>query len=192
MDSIATIVNLLVSAGLVSLIYTIWKDRRSNQESRRQETEEAQRMSYHQLQEDYFAFLRVCLQRPELGMGINQADRTNLDEMQSEQQLLGYEMLLSVFEHAYIGRNTSPLIYNKHWPAWDAYIYAYCTKPSFQRACKVFEVGPRPGQWWGVETDFEPYLMDKLSQARKAENRNWIDIDAADKSSKRDERERSK
>lgn len=107
---------------------------------------------YQYLSEEYAEFQKLVLKNADLGL-ITGANGT-LTAEQQERKLALYDILISLFERAYI------LVYDdtmskqtaRLWATWDDYIRSWCKRDDFRNAL--------PDMLRGEDPDFIAYMLD--------------------------------
>ena len=111
--------------GLPLAIFTFWQEQRKERENEDEET-------YQLLSDAYTDFLKLVLDNPDLQLR-SRAAAPQLSEEQQERRQVVFEMLVSLFERAYL------LAYDEHmtekerrrWQSWDDYMREWCRRPDF-------------------------------------------------------------
>lgn len=102
---------------------------------RRKERENEEEEVYQLLSDNYQDFLKIALANPDLKL-FSAGSLTSFNDEQEERLLIIFDMLMSLFERAYL------LLYDEQmtpkqarlWNSWEDYIQEWCRKPHF-RAC---------------------------------------------------------
>ncbi|MGH2570459.1 MAG: hypothetical protein ACRDGR_04495 [bacterium] len=126
------------------------------------ERENEEETAYQQLSDSYTQFLKLVLEHPDLKLGSPQAT-PGLNEEQRERMLLFFDMLVALFERAYL------LIYEddmsekqrRRWHSWEDYMRDWCRREDFQIVL--------PELLRGEDPDFAAYIESVSVQARQAE-----------------------
>lgn len=111
--------------GLPLAIFTFWQEQRKERENEDEET-------YQLLSDAYTDFLKLVMENPDLQLRSRQAAPQLTDEQRERRQVV-FEMLVSLFERAYL------LAYDDHmtekqrrrWHSWDDYMREWCRRPDF-------------------------------------------------------------
>lgn len=131
--------------GLPLAIYVFLREQRRAREN---EEEEA----YQTLSDAYNEFLRLVLDNPDLQL--RTALRTpNLSDEQRERMKVIFEMLVSLFERAYIllySEELSPRE-RRRWLSWDDYMREWCRREEFRAML--------PELMRGEDPEFAAYIM---------------------------------
>jgi hypothetical protein len=111
--------------GLPFAIFLFLFEQRKERDS---EDEEA----YQLLQDAYNDFLKIVLDNPDLKLRTN-APTPNLTDEQRERMLIIFEMLIALFERAYIVAYEPNLkgVALRRWNSWDDYMREWCQREDF-------------------------------------------------------------
>ena len=112
----------------------------------RKERENEEEEVYQLLSDNYQDFLKVALDNPDLRL-FSAGAASALSAEQKERQLIIFNMLLSLFERAYL------LLYEedmsakqaRRWNSWEDYIQEWCTRPDFRAILPTLLRGEDPG-----------------------------------------------
>lgn len=126
------------------------------QKERESEDEEV----YQLLFDAYHDFLKLVLANPDLKLR-TQAATPNLDDEQRERMLVIFEMLISLFERAYLLAYEPKMSLRKQrrWHSWDDFMREWCRRDDF------FEQLPRLLQ--GEDEDFARYICHLAEDVRR-------------------------
>lgn len=116
---------------VVGLPFAIYAYLREQRKERENEDEEA----WQQLADAYNEFLTLVLANPDLKL--RTAERVaHLSEEQRERQRVIFEMLISLFERAYILLYAEDLTgrRRRRWHSWDDYMHEWCRRQDFREA----------------------------------------------------------
>jgi hypothetical protein len=130
----------------------IWEQRRERQN----EDEEL----YQRLSEEYAEFSKLLLRNADLGLMTQGGKATPLDAEQLERRSILFDILLSLFERAYI------LVYEDNmneqtrrlWTSWDDYIRFWCSREDFRQSL--------PNLLMGEDPEFVSYI-EKIANSVK-------------------------
>lgn len=123
---------------------------------------------YLQLSDEYTKFLRLVLESADLGLMTRSHPDTPFTPEQIERRNILFEVLISIFERAYI------LVYEEHmsrqanrlWQTWDDYMRDWCLRPDFRELL--------PALLQGEDRDFQEYIRriaaEQLSSSPPAAN----------------------
>ena len=128
----------------LAILVFIYEQRRE----RRNEDEE----TYQRLSDEYTAFLKLVLENPDLQLLRKQSSPGPLSDEQIERKLVLFNILISLFERAYI------LVYEENmdkqtrrlWQSWEDYMREWCRRPDFRDAL--------PGLLQGEDEDFGQHI----------------------------------
>jgi hypothetical protein len=112
----------------------------------RKERENEEEEVYQLLSDNYQDFLKVALANPDLRL-FSVGGASALNAEQKERQFIIFNMLLSLFERAYL------LLYEEHmspkqarrWNSWEDYILEWCRRPDFRASLPLLLHGEDPG-----------------------------------------------
>jgi hypothetical protein len=127
----------------------------------RKERENEDEEVYQLLSDNYQDFLKVALDNPDLGL-FSAGGASALSAEQKERQLIIFNMLLSLFERAYLllyDESMSPR-QARRWNSWEDYILEWCRRPDF-RACL-------PELLHGEDPGFVRYVERLHAQAQRS------------------------
>jgi hypothetical protein len=118
----------------------------------RKERENEEEAAYQQLSDAYTDFLKLVLANPDLKLR-SQAATPDLTEEQRERMLVVFDMLVALFERAYL------LIYEddmsekerRLWHSWDDYMHEWCRREDFRAVL--------PELLQGEDEDFAAYIL---------------------------------
>ena len=128
----------------IAIVIFIWEQRRE----RDAEDEEA----YQLLQNAYGDFLKIVLANPDLKLRTADATPDMTDE-QRERLLIIFEMLIALFERAYIVAWEPHLsdVAQRRWNSWDDYMREWCRRKEFHALL--------PQLLRGEDPDFSAYIQ---------------------------------
>jgi hypothetical protein len=115
---------------------------------------------YQLLSDNYQDFLKVALENPDLRL-FSKEPTPDLTPEQRERQLIIFNMLVSLFERAYL------LLYDdamsgkqsRRWSSWEDYMREWCARNDFRAALADLLRGEDP--------DFVSYIDDLSRQESK-------------------------
>lgn len=118
----------------------------------RKERENEEEASWQQLSDAYIDFLEVVLANPDLKLR-SRAATPDLTEEQQERMRVIFDMLISLFERAYL------LLYEpdmnekkrRRWHSWDDYMREWCDRADFSARL--------PELLRGEDPDFSAYIL---------------------------------
>ncbi|MFT3830864.1 MAG: hypothetical protein QM691_14270 [Opitutaceae bacterium] len=114
-------------------------------EQRRERQNEEEEI-YQRLSDEYAEFLKIVLQHADLGLMRAQFDETALSAEQRERRGVLFELLISIFERAYL------LVYEENmkrqtqrlWMSWEDYMRYWCRREDFRRQLPDLLAGEDP------------------------------------------------
>lgn len=134
-----TAANVVTVVGLpFALAVFIWEQRRQ-----RQNDEEE---IYQRLSDEYTAFMKIVMQNADLGLLRRGRDAGPLDPEQQERKLALFNILIALFERAYI------LVYEERmnpqtrrlWQSWEDYMRDWCRREDFRSSLDELLRGEDP------------------------------------------------
>jgi hypothetical protein len=131
----------------------IWQERKE----RANEEEEG----YQILSNAYNDFLKIVLAHPDLHLRTN-APLPNPTPEQSERMLIIFDMLISLFERAYLVAYSTTMNdqQRRQWNSWDDYMREWCRREDFHQAL--------PQLLSGEDADFRAYIL-RVDREERAE-----------------------
>lgn len=125
----------------------------------RKERNNEEEAAYQLLSDAYNDFLKVVLANPDLHLRTNEP-LVNPRSEQKERTMIIYDMLISLFERAYIvawDENMSE-VEARRWNSWDDYMREWCQRESFFNALPQLLRGEDPG--------FQQYILRVAKEQR--------------------------
>lgn len=122
----------------------------------RKERENEEEATWQQLSDGYIDFLEVVLAHPDLKLR-SQVSTPNLTDEQRERMWVIFDMLISLFERAYL-LVYEPDMSEKHlrrWHSWEDYMREWCQREEFRARL--------PELLRGEDPDFAHYIL-RLAQ----------------------------
>lgn len=124
----------------------------------RKERENEEEEVYQLLSDNYQDFLKIALDNPDLKL-FSAGMTDSLNEEQRERQFIIFNMLVSLFERAYL------LLYEddmtpkqaRRWHSWEDYMLEWCSRPDFRSSL--------PRLLHGEDPDFVRYLENVAASA---------------------------
>jgi hypothetical protein len=143
--------------GLPFAIFLFLYEQRKERDS---EDEEA----YQLLQNAYSDFLKIVLNNPDLQLR-SHTMRPNLTDSQRERTLIIFEMLIALFERAYIVSYEPDLkgVALRRWNSWDDYMREWCRREDFYYLL--------PQLLRGEDPDFAAYIRRIADEEFPAKHR---------------------
>lgn len=134
--------------------------------------------TYDAVGNEFLEYLKVCFDNPELDIfeidnddPIFKSDSTNDSfDTNKKKEFIGYEMLIAVFERAYLmygGHTSLNPMKKRQWKGWEKYIELFCKKPKFR---KVWEKWIDDNSTW--DEKFEKVMQEKLDDQIAKEQKN--------------------
>lgn len=115
------------------------------------ERENEEEEVYQQLSDAYTDFLKLVIANPDLKLR-SQASTPNLDDEQRERKQVMFEILISLFERAYLLAFEDDMSHKqlRRWRSWEDYMREWCRREDFRQQL------PRLLQ--GEDPDFSEYI----------------------------------
>jgi hypothetical protein len=141
---IVTVLGLPLAIGIF-----LWQERKE----RANEEEEG----YQMLSNAYNDFLKVVLAHPDLQLRTN-TPLPNPTQEQNERMLVIFDMLISLFERAYLVAYSEDMNaqQRRYWNSWDDYMREWCRREDFHNALPLLLRGEDP--------DFQKYIRQIVEQ----------------------------
>ena len=125
---------LVTVLGLPVAVVTIWRELRAERVNEAKEIEQREDEIYVALSQQYSAILEAALAHPELD-ALDGSSGADLSPEQRRRQSIYYEMLLALFERAFI------LLYEdaptgqggRRWQSWADFFSYWLKRPDFAR-----------------------------------------------------------
>lgn len=129
----------------------------------RKERENEEEEAYQTLSDAYTDFLKVVMENPDLKLR-SQSATPNLTEEQRERMLVIFDMLVSLFERAFLllYEEKMPEKEQRRWNSWEDYMREWCRREDFRAQL--------PNLIQGEDPEFAQYIS-ALAQ-RVAANRD--------------------
>jgi hypothetical protein len=143
---------IVTALGLpVAIVIFMWQQRKE----RENEDEEG----YQLLSNAYNDFLKVVLAHPDLQLRSNAA-LSNATPEQVERMLVIFDMLISLFERAYLVAYKPKMSdeERRRWNSWDDYMREWCRRDDFYSALPLLLRGEDP--------DFQIYIRRVAGEER--------------------------
>jgi hypothetical protein len=136
-----------------AIAFFAWEQRKE----RDNEDEEA----YQLLSDAYNDFLKVVLAHPDLRLRTNEPLANPTGE-QTERMLVIFDMLISLFERAYLVAYKPRMsdTERRRWNSWDDYMREWCRRDDFRNAL--------PQLLRGEDPEFQHYLRRVADEERSA------------------------
>jgi hypothetical protein len=143
---IVTVLGLPLAIGIF-----LWQERNE----RANEEEEG----YQLLSDAYNDFLKIVLAHPDLHLRTNEP-LPNPSPEQNERMLVIFDMLISLFERAYLVAYKEKMSQEerRRWNSWDDYMREWCRRDDFYNALPLLLRGEDP--------DFQAYIRRVAQEER--------------------------
>jgi hypothetical protein len=124
----------------------------------RKERENEDEEVYQLLSDNYQDFLKVALENPDLRL-FSCEPTPDLTPEQRERKLIIFNMLVSLFERAYLVLYEEPMSgkQSRRWRSWEDYMREWCARNDFRNALSDLLRGEDP--------DFVNYIQGLARQA---------------------------
>lgn len=118
---------------------------------------------YQSLSDNYQDFLRVVLENPDLRL-FSKPSTPNLSEEQRERMRVIFDMLISLFERAYLLLYDPPMSESetRRWRSWEDYMHEWCSREDFRTALPMLLKGEDP--------EFVSYIQKLAAHHEHAED----------------------
>jgi hypothetical protein len=116
---------------------------------------------YQMLSDNYQEFLKVALENPDLRL-FSAESAGELTVEQRERKLIVFNMLISLFERAYLVLYEESMSDKeaRRWRSWEDYMVEWCARPDFRRAL--------PELLRGEDPEFVAYIRRLATEAEPA------------------------
>jgi hypothetical protein len=110
----------------------------------RRERENEEEEVYQLLSDNYQEFLRVALDNPDLRLF--SSNGATLNEEQKERRLIIFNMLISLFERAYLLLHEEDMSAKqaRRWHSWEDYMHEWVRRPDFRATLPTLLHGEDP------------------------------------------------
>ncbi len=127
----------------------------------RKERENEEEEAYQHLSDAYNEFLRIVLDHADLQLRTNAA-LPNPTPEQNERMLVIFDMLISLFERAYLVafKDDMSAAEQRRWNSWDDYMREWCRRDDFFNALPLLLRGEDP--------QFQSYIKRVAQEERGA------------------------
>lgn len=131
-------------------------------EQRKERTNEEEE-EYQLLADAYIDFLKIVLRNPDLRLRSN-IPNPALTEEQEERMLVIFDILISLFERAYLIAYSPDMSEDKarRWNSWEDFMREWCRREEFFKRLPVLLSGE--------DKAFAQYIMDIANEERAAGN----------------------
>jgi hypothetical protein len=129
----------------------------------RKERENEEEEVYQLLSDTYQDFLKVALENSDLQL-FSKEPTPDLSKEQRERKLIVFNMLVSLFERAYLLLHETQMSLKqaRRWRSWEDYMGEWCERPDFRAAL--------PDLLQGEDPEFVTYIR-KLSEQQASAQR---------------------
>jgi hypothetical protein len=137
--------------GLPMAIYAFIVEQRKERENEDEEV-------YQLLTADYTDFLKLVMENPDLKLR-SQTHTQDLNEEQQERMLVIFEILISLFERAYLLSYDDVMTpkQRRRWLSWEDFMREWCEREEFRRLL--------PRLLHGEDPDFAAHILKLADQA---------------------------
>jgi hypothetical protein len=138
------IANIITVFGLPLAIYTFVLEQRKERDNEDEEV-------YQLLSDAYIDFLKLVLEHSDLKLRTQTATPDLSDEQRERMQVM-FEILISLFERAYLTAYSDEMSPNqrRRWLSWDDFMREWCRREDFRTAL--------PQLLQGEDADFAAYI----------------------------------
>jgi hypothetical protein len=138
--------DLVTVFGLPLAAFALWREARAERDNERKEIEQRDEETYLRLSEQYTELVESVLRYPELGLHPRLPPPADLDAEQQARKLLFFEMLIALFERAYILLHEDTLDAQgaRRWQSWADYMAQWSTRRDFREALPDLLIGEDP------------------------------------------------
>lgn len=140
--------------GLPLAIFSFIMEQRKERENEDEEV-------YQLLADDYTDFLKLVIANPDLKLR-SQCEITDLSAEQRERMQVLFEILVSLFERAYLLSYDEKMTrkQQRRWSSWDDFMREWCQREDFRKLL--------PRLLHGEDADFASYISRLADEAAKA------------------------
>lgn len=137
---------LVTVVGLPVAVLALWREARRERDNELKEIEQRDEETYLRLSEQYTEFIESVLRYPDLALHPRLPERIDLDDGQRARKLLLFEMLIALFERAYILLHEDDLDAEgaRRWQSWADYMQQWCARADFRDALPDLLIGEDP------------------------------------------------
>ena len=138
------VANIVTVFGLPLAIYTFVLEQRKERENEDEEV-------YQLLSDAYIDFLKLVLKHSDLKLRTQKSTPDLTDEQHERMQVL-FEILISLFERAYLTAYHDDMTDNqrRRWLSWDDFMREWCRRDDFRTALPLL--------LQGEDADFAAYI----------------------------------
>jgi hypothetical protein len=160
---VATIAGaILVPLTIVFYIIDKRMEREKGVQEQLEDKERKELETYNNLSTEWREYLKLCLQHPELDIANKNAKiNTAQDEETIGKRKIMYEILISMFESAYMQYKThSSDVKNQQWHGWEKYLDDWLGNHGFVAYCNIIINGEY------YSKDFLDYLDERIKKLK--------------------------
>lgn len=127
----------------------------------RKERQNEEEETYQRLADQYSDFQEILLNNSDLRLFSRNSAKMKLTNEQIERKLIIFDLLISLFEQAYIlvYEEKMPAYQRRLWSTWEDYILFWVKREDFRKALPKLLVGE--------DKDFREYILKMLKQSKK-------------------------
>ncbi len=139
---------VVTACGLPYALWIFWVEKKRQIQVDEEEV-------YQELSDEYTDFLKLLLTNSDLRLISANVPPEPLTEDQVERKKIIFEILISIFERAFIlvHDNLDSAQSKRMWASWDDYISFWCKRPDFRNSLEGLLAGEDP--------EFSDYLKSK-------------------------------
>jgi hypothetical protein len=154
LDFVAQLIAHVVTViGFPIAIWSYWKQSELQHKDRERQRIDRENGTYSSLDDRYMEYLKLCVEFPNLGMfNPVQKVRTDYSDAEVVQRYAMFEILLSIFERAYLMMydDRESAARGRQWSGWETYLKSWRTHPDFK------DLWEKLGN--GFDSDFVKYV----------------------------------
>ncbi|NDF11278.1 MAG: hypothetical protein EB060_00465 [Proteobacteria bacterium] len=127
----------------------------------RKERQNEEEEVYQRLADQYSDFQEILLENSDLRLFSKNSSKRKLTNEQIERKLIIFDLLISLFEQAYIlvYEEKMPPHQKRLWSTWEDYIIFWVKREDFRKALPKLLVGEDP--------DFRKYILKMVAQSKE-------------------------
>ena len=128
----------------------------------RKERENEEEEVYQMLSDAYTDFMKLVLDNPDLKLGSRSRGAVNLTDDQKERAMAMFEILISLFERAYLTAYEDDMTDKqlRRWKTWEDFMREWCRRDDFR--------GLLPQLLEGEDPEFAGYIRRLSDQEHKS------------------------
>jgi len=153
---------LVTVIGLPVALFALWRQARDERINERKEIEQREEETYLRLSEQYTEFVESVLRYPELGLHPRLPPTRDLSTEEQARRLLFFEILIALFERAYILLHEDSLDPQgaRRWQSWADYMEQWCEREDFRALL--------PDLLRGEDPAFSRYILELGDRAARS------------------------